>query len=314
MTGTDADLPSINLVDAMHRLWTYLKERFPPLENGLLVAVFGLSALYHSALLRGRADLPGVGPALAAFGLTLLFFFLLRVADEFKDLEKDRQYRPERPVPRGLVSLRELGIAGVGAGGLQLALATWVDATVLLVLLGAWVYFGLMCVEFFVPDWLDRHSGVYMLSHMLIMPAIALLASACDWAAAGADPPLTFVWFLGASFFGGLVFEIGRKLRAPEGERTGVETYSKEWGRTRAVVAWLGVLILSGGMALGAAWQVEVGVIVAGVLGVALVAAIIVAGRFLHSPTPDRAESFELVSGVWLLLLYGGMGLLPVLL
>lgn len=138
------------------------------------------------------------------------------------------------------MSLRELGIAGVGAGVLQFALALWMDATVVFVLLGTWAYFGLMCVEFFVPDWLDRHSMVYMLSHVVIMPGIALLASACDWAAAGTGLPKTFAWFLGASFFGGLVFEIGRKIRAPEGERTGVETYSKEWGRTPAVIACLG--------------------------------------------------------------------------
>ncbi|MEF8866167.1 MAG: hypothetical protein V5A20_10435, partial [Salinibacter sp.] len=70
---------SIDATDTrlVQRGWMYLRERFPPLENGLLVAAFGLSALYHSALLRGRADLPGAKPALAAFGLTLLFFFLL---------------------------------------------------------------------------------------------------------------------------------------------------------------------------------------------------------------------------------------------
>jgi len=298
----------------MHRWWTYLQERFPPLENGLLVAVFSLSALYHSALLRGRADLPGVGHALVAFVLTLLFFFLLRVADEFKDIEKDREYRPERPVPRGLVSLRELGVAGVAAGGVQLGLAAWVDGTVVLVLLGAWAYFGLMCVEFFVPDWLDRRPLLYMLSHMIIMPAIALLASACDWAAAGTAPAPAFAWFLGASFFGGLVFEVGRKIRAPEGERTGVETYSKTWGRSRAVGAWLGAMALAGGMAVGAGWQVGSGLVVAGLLGVALIAAAVVAGRFLQSPTPDRATPFEVVSGGWLLLLYGGMGLVPVFL
>ena len=295
----------------MHRWWTYLQERFPLLENGLLVAVFSLSALYHSVLLRGGTDLPGLGPALVAFVLTLLFFFLLRVADEFKDLEKDRRYRPERPVPRGLIGLRELGIAGIVAGAIQLALAAWIDATLILVLLGAWAYFGLMGVEFFVPDWLDRRPVLYMLSHMVIMPAIALLAAGCDWAAAAGAPPAGLAWFLGASFFGGLVFEIGRKIRAPGGERTGVETYSKAWGRTRAVVAWLGVLILAGGAAVGAAEQVGAGRIVAGLLGVALIAAVIVAGRFLQEPTPDRAEPFELVSGLWLLLLYGGMGLLP---
>ena len=298
----------------MHRWWTYLRERFPPLENGLLVAVFGLSALYHSALLREGAELPGVQPAGAAFGLTLLFFFLLRVADEFKDLKKDRRYRPERPVPRGLISLTELGAAGVAAGIVQLALAVWIDATLILVLLGAWAYFGLMWVEFFVPEWLDRRPVLYMLSHMVIMPAIALLAAGCDWAAAAATPPAGLAWFLGASFFGGLVFEIGRKIRAPDGERTGVETYSKVWGRTRAVIAWLGVLRLAGGAAVGAAWQVGAGLVVAGLLGVALVVAGVVAGRFLQSPTPDRAAPFELVSGIWLLLLYGGMGLLPMFL
>jgi 4-hydroxybenzoate polyprenyltransferase len=298
----------------MPRWWTYLQERFPPLENGLLVAVFGLSALYHSALLRGRTDLPGAKPALAAFGLTLLFFFLLRVADEFKDIEKDRRHRPERPVPRGLVSLLELGLAGAGAGALQLALAMWVDGTMLLVLLGAWVYFGLMCVEFFVPDWLDRRPLVYMLTHMVIMPVIALLASACDWAAAGTAPPPTFSWFLGASFFGGIVFEVGRKIRAPEGEQAGVETYSKTWGRSRAVGAWLGAMALAGGMAIGAAGQVDAGMIVGGLLGVALLAAGVIGGRFLRSPTSGRAKPFEMVSGGWLLLLYGGMGLVPVFL
>ena len=162
-----------------------------------------------------------------------------------------------------------------------------------------------------VPDWLDRRPVLYMLSHMVIMPAIALLAAGCDWAAAAATPPAGLAWFLGASFFGGLVFEIGRKIRAPDGERTGVETYSKVWGRTRAVVAWLGVLLLAGGAAVGAAEQVGVTMIAAGILGAALLGAVVVAGRFLRAPSPDRAEAIEVTSGAWLLVLYGSVGLLP---
>ena len=53
----------------------------------------------------------------------LLFFLQLRIADEFKDYEDDARYRPYRPVPRGLVSLRELAWVGVGAAAIQLALA-----------------------------------------------------------------------------------------------------------------------------------------------------------------------------------------------
>jgi hypothetical protein len=36
----------------------------------------------------------------------LTFFFQLRACDEVKDAEDDRLYRPERAIPRGLVSLR----------------------------------------------------------------------------------------------------------------------------------------------------------------------------------------------------------------
>ena len=295
----------------MHRWWTYLQERFPPLQNGLLVAVFSLSALYHSALLRGRTELPGLRPALVAFVLALGFFFLLRVADEFKDLDKDRQYRPDRPVPRGLIGLRELGAAGIAVGSVQFLLAGWTDLTLVGILLGAWAYFGLMCVEFFVPDWLDRRPLLYMGSHMGIMPAIALLASGGDWADVGAAPPEGLVWFLGASFFGGLVFEVGRKIRAPEGERTGVETYSKVWGRARAVAAWLAVMGASGGLAVWAAGQVGAGMSVAALLGAAFLGAVTVAIRFVQDPTPARAAPFEAASGLWILLLYGGMGLVP---
>ena len=36
--------------------------------------------------------------------VALIFFFQLRACDEVKDAEDDRRYRPERPIPRGLVS------------------------------------------------------------------------------------------------------------------------------------------------------------------------------------------------------------------
>ena len=56
-----------------------------------------------------------------AFATAFLFFLQLRIADEFKDFEEDSRYRPYRPVPRGLVRLRELGWLGAAAACLQLA-------------------------------------------------------------------------------------------------------------------------------------------------------------------------------------------------
>lgn len=297
----------------MHRWWIYQKERFPLAVYGPLVAVFSLGALYHSALLRGAATLPGWRAALVAFVVALGFFLLLRIADEFKDTEKDAEYRPHRPVPRGLVSLRELGILGGGTALVQLGLILWLDPQLTLVLLAAWGYFGLMSVEFFAGDWLEERLGLYMASHMVILPLIALIAMACDWAVAGVQPPPALAWFLAASYGNGLVLEIGRKTRAPEDEEEGVETYSKAWGRPVAAGLWVFALVTAGALSVTAAWQVGAGNWTALVLGAVALSSVVVAVRFLRHPVSDRAAPIELCSGVWLLASYGGMGLLPLI-
>ena len=44
------------------------------------------------------------------FIVTFLQFLMVRIVDEFKDYEEDCKYRPYRPVPRGLIKLKELKI------------------------------------------------------------------------------------------------------------------------------------------------------------------------------------------------------------
>jgi 4-hydroxybenzoate polyprenyltransferase len=105
---------------------------------------------------------------------------------------------------------------------------------------------GLMSQEFFRRDWLKAHPLTYLWSHMLIVPLIDLYTTACDWLAVGAEISHTgLLWFLVTSFFNGVVIELGRKIRAPQAEEAGVETYSALWGRRRAVMVWLGALLLT---------------------------------------------------------------------
>src|SRR6266571_4886269 len=105
-----------------NRWWVYQRERFPVLGHGPLIAAFSFSAVCFSALLRRQSELPPVRTCLVAFGTAFLFFLQLRIADEFKDFEEDSRYRPYRAVPRGLVSLRELGVLGVIAAVIQFLL------------------------------------------------------------------------------------------------------------------------------------------------------------------------------------------------
>ncbi|ALC18017.1 4-hydroxybenzoate polyprenyltransferase [Desulfuromonas soudanensis] len=296
-----------------NRWWLYQKERFPIFAHGPLILAFSLSAMSYSALLRGESTLRPAA-ALVAFVTAFFFFLQLRIADEFKDAADDARWRPYRPVPRGLVTLRELGWIGVGAGVIQLAGSLWLRPLQALMLVIAWVYLALMSREFFVHDWLKAHPTFYLLSHMIILPVFDIYATACDWLMARATPPQGLIWFLAVSYLNGIVIEIGRKIRAPEDEEEGVETYTVLWGRPRALAAWLGAMGLTALCAWRGAVLIGFATPVALLLLILLVSATLVAIRFARHPLPGRGRHFELVSGIWTLVMYLSLGAGPLLL
>ncbi len=295
-----------------HRWWTYQAERFPLAAHGPLIAAFSFCAVSYSAVLRG-ATAPRWPSVVVAFITSLAFFLQLRIADEFKDFDEDARYRPYRPVPRGLVTLRELAIVFVLAGALQLALALWLAPALAVVLVGVWVYLAAMSKEFFVRRFLKANLLLYMVSHMMIMPLIDLYATSTDWLAYGEGAPAGLHWFLLASFFNGMVIEIGRKTRAPEDEEPGVETYSAVWGRGRAIAAWWLVAGLTFGCALLAAAEIGEGPAawVFVVLLLAFVAMLWQGQRFHREPKAGGGRTIEKLSGVWTLALYLSLGLVP---
>lgn len=163
----------------MGRWWIYQRERFPVLQHGPLVLVFAFSGLCYSSLLRGENGWPSIAAIATAFAVALLFFLQLRIADEFKDFEEDARCRPYRPVPRGLVSLRELGWVFVAAGCIQLAATLAFFPPLAWLLLAGWIYLAAMSKEFFARSWLKRRPIVYLATHMGIMPLIDLFATSC---------------------------------------------------------------------------------------------------------------------------------------
>jgi 4-hydroxybenzoate polyprenyltransferase len=297
-----------------NRWWVYQRERFPLAGHAPLIAAFSLSALCASSLLRGEVALPSALAAVVSFVTALLFFLQLRIADEFKDFEEDARFRPYRPVPRGLVSLRELGVVGALAALCQLALAWLLQPDLTLLLLGVWVYLAFMSKEFFVGSWLKARPILYMLSHMAIIPLVDLYTTACDWWPTGAGPPAGLNWFLAVSYCNGIVLELGRKIRPPADEEAGVETYSFLWGRRNATFAWLAALLLNGGIAAVAGWYIDFFVPIVILLGVLLVAAAWLAWRFLAMPTTRGSKALEALSGIWTLLMYLNLGVIPLLL
>ena len=284
------------------RLWIYQAERFPLARTVPLLGAFSAASVSASARLAGR-PLPDLGTYLAAFLIVFIFFWQLRVADEVKDADTDRRYRPERPIPRGLISLRLIVWLGLAACVPAVASAYALSPDVVVLVAVVWGWLALMTVEFFAPNLLHRSPLLYLLSHMAIMPLIDLVLTGCEWGPHGAMPQglWTFLWM---SLCNGSVVEFGRKIWAPDAERDGVDTYSSAWGIDRSLLALtlatLGAFVglVSCGLYLGR----PVATTLCGLM--VIVPFAVVVAQFRRTPDRRGQKRIETWSGLWVLACY----------
>jgi 4-hydroxybenzoate polyprenyltransferase len=186
----------------------YLKERFPVPVYALLSGGFSVSGLL---LASGKMKW---GPFALSFIGLFLFLGVLRLMDELKDYEKDKIAHPERPLPRGLIDPKQVeklvnalvlgmffyaAISGMIAGAVAGSFY-----------LGITVFLWLMYKEFFVGEWLNKHTFLYGITHQFIILIV------CGYAVAVSRPELalaTPTLFLGLSIVGAFFsYEVCRKL------------------------------------------------------------------------------------------------------
>ena len=292
-------------------LWTYQKERFPLVRTVPLLAVFSAASICVSAGMAGR-PLPGWGAFAAGFAVAMLLFFQMRVCDEYKDLEDDKRYRPDRPIPRGLISLRVVLMLGLVSLPLT-AFAAWAWHPPLLWLLGlVWLWLAAMTAEFGAPKCLKARPVLYLLSHMAIMPLIDLLLTAMEWLPAGGPAP--WLWlFLALSFVNGCVLEIGRKLWAPQNEIAGVDTYSGLWGPNKAAVIWAASVLVSWGLLVGVGAATGVLWVAVFLGGAGALWCLRAAATYAAAPTAAAQKRVDTTAGLWVFVCYALAGFAPML-
>jgi 4-hydroxybenzoate polyprenyltransferase len=283
------------------RLMAWMHERFPPANTVAAVLVWAVALAWGRALASSgpvpvhAGDTAG---ALAAVG----FFLMLRVFDEHKDYEADRITHPGRVLQRGLVTLAHLRLVGAVAIAAQVGASLAADRGAGPVT-GAWivtfVWTLLMAREFFAAEWIRPRLLLYALSHMLAMPL------AVHWLlrmATGGAPLASGAWLYPAvSFATGSAFEIARKLKAPEDERPGVDSYTRTLGVRSAPVVLLALLAVSlAGFAAMLSAVVDGGLFVggAGVLAAALIPGAAACHRFRARPDSAGARACETAAGV----------------
>ena len=108
------------------------------------------------------------------FVVTFLQFLMVRIIDEFKDYKEDCKYRPYRPVPRGLVSLKELGVLFAICAILQVIITFIFCKGAMLCLIALWLFFAIMSKGFFIKKFLDKHILIEVALDELLMPFLVM--------------------------------------------------------------------------------------------------------------------------------------------
>ena len=327
-----------SIVQNIKNFKIYLNERFPLGKNSIFVLIFTLSGYIYTGLLYNskiinqifskEIKVPMPWHKIAALFIIIFMFFLqLRITDEFKDYEEDLKYRAYRPVQRGVISLKTLRKIGIATVIIQIMLAHVIDPEIIYFMIFVWIYMFLMAKEFFIKEWLTKRILIYALSHVVIMIFITLVIvnatqyiilgeaenifkfGALQWYRHNIDIALIPLFTL--NYLNGIVLEIGRKTRRADEEEHGVQTYSKLWGKKKAVVI-LSLLFAAEYflVILGLSYTYEKYFLFSGlVLLIILIISIYFMIKFLKKDLSGKIV--ESVSGLWIVFSSMGLGLLP---
>ncbi|MEM8961336.1 MAG: UbiA family prenyltransferase [Acidobacteriota bacterium] len=240
------------------RLAAYLRERFPLIGHGILIVSYFSSNQFLAEVLTApdRPVAYGLYSVLGAVAL-FCFFFHLRVFDEHKDYADDCRHHPHRVLQRGLVTLgdlRRLGIVAIVVGAVAALLAGWAAFVAWLI---AFLFSLLMLREFFVGPWLKKRFLLYAISHMLLLPLLALMIFSFTTGQPPWQAPGWFWLYAFVGFFVSFNWEVSRKIRAPEQEIDGLDSYTKRFGVHGAAWVVLGIRVVDTALVMLVGWHLQ---------------------------------------------------------
>jgi hypothetical protein len=230
------------------RFLFYLIERFSLLS---VVPASLLHYLFIANYASGGLDIAIWPRWLIGFTTFLGVFLCLRLSDDMKDKRHDDVYYADRPVQRGLVTLRELAISlavlVVLLVTLNVLFANVVNLALFLTTLGL---LTLMRFEFFAPEFLRPRLLLYLGTHQMFVP---VLTAYVIYFEGGKVASLGAVLFLMLNLLMIMAVEVARKTRSTDLDQTGRDTYSSYLGRGGAIIFLLAILFAAQGLfSLGA--------------------------------------------------------------
>ena len=170
--------------------------------------------------------------------------FNVRVLDEIKDFNFDSEHHKDRPVQRGLITLKELFTINFILLVILFFISIYSSMLAFTFLMAALVYSMVAGFDFFMGRKIRDHFFIYnvlcLLQLLLFQVHIYLiLVPTLNF-----YDPLLYIHF----FFvlaNSSVIEVGRKMKVKKNESTGRDTYSSRMGKKKATGLFLAIIILS---------------------------------------------------------------------
>lgn len=294
--------------------YTYQKERFPVLTYGLycFCVVFGTFCFCNFV---AKND---VAPEsytinyyllIPMFIVALLQFLMVRVVDEFKDYEEDCKFRPYRPVPRGLITLKELKLLFIICVILQVIITLIVNPISIVFLILVWTFFAVMSKGFFIKNFLGKHILLEVTLDEFLLPISVLFLSSFITYVNITYSNYTYLSisellpFLVISYIVSWIIEIARKIRCKEAEETGVKTYTAVLGIPKATLL---VWILETILLIVICWVIKIKIyiiIIFAIISIINILFIVKQNKLLSKSVEYMADIYVMVSLVSLVYL-----------
>jgi len=227
----------------IQRMCAYFAEMFPIPQHALLALLTYLSIAVFARWIENQSSPIASWYTLLGIWSVFDLWLILRLMDELKDEDIDRELFPNRPLPAGRVSSSDIKKTLGGAIVLYLAahLAAGAAIWTALFVLG---YSAFMFKRFFAPGLLRRSLVITLITHNPIVPWMlaqgfvifaaehGLALNELRW-----DMIVPFIVMLWSPF---LAWELARKIRSPE-EETAYVTYSRLFGHIGATALTAGI-------------------------------------------------------------------------
>lgn len=215
------------------RLNIYCKEMYPIIPR-LFVGAIIFAEIYFIMLLNHGVTSFDIRIEEAVGSFTIFsFLFMLRIADDFKDYDTDLMLFPERPLPSGRVRKKDLAIF------LSILIVVTTALNIVFMnnvpfFLFLFAYGILMSLWFFQKSKIQKNLFLALLTHNPIMMVmnVYIISFACIKYGLPYFS-LTNVLVAFTLYFPALIWEVSRKIKAPQDE-TEYMTYSKKFGYKKA--------------------------------------------------------------------------------